>query len=73
MYYLLGYSVPEDKCEAMWNDDYLGRIQNTKQTPSHHNYILYFGVLWYMSAKTQPSSGMASVTYLYVCNRMYHS
>lgn len=28
MYYLIGYSVPEDKCEAMWNDDYLGRIQN---------------------------------------------
>ena len=28
MCYLIGYSVPEDKCEAVWNDDYLGRIQN---------------------------------------------
>jgi len=28
MCYLIGYSGPEDKCEAMWDDDYLGRIQN---------------------------------------------
>jgi len=28
MCYLIAYSTREDKCEAMWNDDYLGRIQN---------------------------------------------
>jgi hypothetical protein len=28
MCYLIGYSTPDDKCEVMWNDDYLGRIQN---------------------------------------------
>jgi len=28
MCYLIGHSAPEDKCEAMCNDDYVARIQN---------------------------------------------